>query len=249
MENCEESAIAFWLMVCIQNTYSEVMRCNPSLSHEDLLLLAKIKEYSLVWFSDLSATSEGQYKILNTFSLCEAEELKDWSCKSGSNKLIIVLRNQSSIQNALKYFWKIILDIYRASDDKDDKTLNPQNYVIDCDEYICLRFEGDFVDSVLLPPLTMGADKDQRIAVYSRFWQLKPPKWYLRSEKRGRFQYRFSPADIIEDDIQEWPTELTADDNMFYLECLRCISIGNGEWKEQDKCFECIFKKNCPNDI
>lgn len=71
---------------------------------------------------------------------------------------------------------------------------------------------------------------------------LKPEKWFFENNKliKGKNYYDYSTADVIEN-----PTVVNLGEDSFYVECMECIGIDEGEWDIKEKCNDCIFAEKC----
>ena len=125
--------------------------------------------------------------------------------------------------------------------------LNPRYYIVESEkDYICFKFEKDFVNSsIILPSVNADEGKEKRIQVYSRMYNLKPEKWFMGgdSNKYGLYDYKFSPSEIIDDLCPI--SSIREESDYFYLECMECIGIDKGDWTRMEECEKCIFSKEC----
>lgn len=96
-----------------------------------------------------------------------------------------------------------------------------------------------------LPSVNSDEGKEKRRQVYSRMYHVKPEKWFMGGDANtyGRYDYTYSPAEI-RDDLQSI-SSVQDENDYFYLECMECIGIDNGDWKKTEVCTECIFNKKC----
>lgn len=70
----------------------------------------------------------------------------------------------------------------------------------------------------------------------------RPGKWFFADSKlmRGKNYYKYSTANVNEN-----PTVVDLGEDSFYIECMDCIGIGEGEWEKTDVCSHCIFCVQC----
>ena len=148
----------------------------------------------------------------------------------------------------LNFFWKIMLDICQEKIDSINKIyenlelMNPYRYVdSSITEYICLNFPEDkYIDrTAILPAASQNSRRIIRVIV-SRMVNAskKPMKWFFAGGnlKEGKNYYDYSTSDVIEDPTIANPN---LGENAFYIECMDCIDIQEGEWNK----IVCVFFK------
>lgn len=72
----------------------------------------------------------------------------------------------------------------------------------------------------------------------------KPKKWFWENNeiKNGENYYNYSTANIKEGTTV---ANITDDKDIFYVKCMNCIKIDEGDWCKREKCKDSIFSPNC----
>ena len=70
----------------------------------------------------------------------------------------------------------------------------------------------------------------------------KPEKWFFENNSPmwGKNYYNYSTANVNEN-----PTVADLGEDSFYIECMACIEVDEGDWNKKETCENCIFSMNC----
>lgn len=64
------------------------------------------------------------------------------------------------------------------------------------------------------------------------------------SKQSGKYHYSYSTAQMVDDD-----SIVGMEDDVFLIECMKCIKTDLDEWGEIENCEDCIFAKKCVERI
>lgn len=123
---------------------------------------------------------------------------------------------------------------------------DPLYYIVPAvTEYVCLNFPEDrCVDYSVILPSGGGKFEEIKRKIIERVVNIspKPGKWFFENSKlkKGKNYYSYSTANVIEN-----PTVADLGEDSFYIECMDCIGIGEGEWHIPESCKNCIFSEKC----
>lgn len=243
--------IASYLVGAVAEVYEEIIQCND-LSELQTKLLDQISRKTIHWIGKVAQTLEGQYQLLNTFSTDEASKVAGYTQLDIGARLIKIAESKSGFSCFLKYLWKIMLNICQdkiktlEEINNDPDLFDPEHYLVkSVTDYVCLKFPEDvaIAYSVILP--RAGSEfKGMKRKIVGRTVNMspRPEKWLLETHKipRGKNYYNYSTADVIEN-----PNVADLGKDTFYIECMDCIGIDEGEWCEREACSECIFSMKC----
>ncbi len=225
---------------------------NNDLSRLQAHMLNVIYQNTVCWINEISKTVEGQYQLLNTFSIDDINKVSGYRNATVDNRLIYMAECKSAFQSFLDYMWKIILNICQEKINDETEIsnhlrwLNPANYLVSSvTDYVCLNFPEDkSIDhSVILPPVG-GKFNSVKRKIVERMVKSspKPQKWFFENNKltRGKNYYNYSTANVNEN-----PTVADLGEDSFYIECMDCIGIDETEWSIKENCDDCIFSEKC----
>lgn len=253
-KNTEEKTdgiIAAYLVDCVSERYNQII------SHNNFIDLYKsffdlICKNTIKWINDKGDEEEWQYELLNTISLHEAKKIAGYKDFETTEKLDKFKESREGFFIFLGYLWKIMLDICYEnikveSDIEGNMYLfDPINYIDESvTEYVCLCFKEDksIKHSIILPGAGGEFNATKR-KIIERIVKMtaKPEKWFFKNDslKYGENCYDYKTTDVCK-------TFTVADlgRDTFYIECMSCIHIDEGEWDKQDKCSDCIFSEKC----
>lgn len=241
-----EEHIAAYVRIIVGEQYITTMKKNPDMETEKVNLLNHIANNTQIWMSELAETKEGQYRIINTISHKDNDNVNGYMGLGFAKRMLKIAECREGIESFLRYLWKIMLNLcmYKVDFDmqKDKDMLTPQTYIDkSVGNYICTKFREDFVDtSVILPPVRYGMEEDDQKNICSRMYLEKPQKWFMAGEHCGRKEYRYSAANISDGN-----SVLDVDNDIYYIECMECIKVGMNQWNKIENCKKSIFSKDC----
>ena len=128
------------------------------------------------------------------------------------------------------------------SAEEDADMLNPQTYIDKTKKnYICVKFPMDCVNSsVILPAIRPGQEERDCTNIATRMFLEKPQKWYMAGHIFGEKDYNYPVSAIFEKG-----SVIDMESDRFIIECMKCIAIDIGKWKDIEECETCIFVDNC----
>ena len=241
--------IKFYLMSLAYNEYIKIKNYNEFDGIKEKLI-EEIFTKSLNWIKEFTKEEKGQIKLLYTLSKEEIDTVNEFSGLDEFNRLLAIAEIKDSFKSFLRYFWKIIMDIVLEKGITDEtfddykSLLDPRYYIDDnVDDYLCLKFSDYKVNNcVFLPPEIIDAPDLKRIIV-ERMLGLKnkPKKWFFRNlDVKGKENYHYSVSNI-----EPKNSVIDFEEDIFYIDCMDCIKIRNGEWTKEEKCSKCIFIDQC----
>lgn len=246
IKTTSEKCISAYLISLVYENYVEIVEDNHMLSIEQISMLEIISKNTQVWFDNLTQTVDGQFRLLNTISFEKKEKLAQYKNLNINKRYAKIMEQKDNINSFLYYLWKIIMnlniDLLDKSFDLNFECLKPEFYIeTSINEYICMKFQGDTVDSsVIIPELTSGRSIKKRDDIYSRMFEVKPRKWYMSGSFRGNYEYTFNVADT-----GDGSSVLDVGKDSYRIECMECIGIDKGMWHEAEDCTKCIFTNKC----
>lgn len=248
-----ENIIVSYLVGIASEVYGDIIGDN-GLSELQMALLDLIYRNTVCWIEDVANTVDGQYKLLNTFSLEEERKVSEYKTLSMDTRVIKIAECKLSYILFLEYMWKIILNLCQEKIlQVEDITINiellrPDHYIDGrVMEYVCFNFPDDkYVSHCVILPNPGGNFRRITRKIAGRMIKLsqKPEKWFYENNKilMGKNYYSYSQADIIEN-----PTVADLGEDSFYIECMDCIGIDEKEWSIPEICRDCIFSEKCVN--
>lgn len=241
-----EEHIAAYVRTIVGEQYITTLEENPEIGAEKLNLLNYIANNTQIWMSELAETVEGQYRIINTVSQKNNDNVKGYTGFGFAKRKLKIAECREGIESFLEYLWKIMLNLCMNKIDfdleKDKDMLKPQTYIDKSFEnYICTKFTEDFVDtSVILPAVRSGKNESVQRNICSRMYLEKPQKWFMAGEHCGRKEYKYSAADISDGN-----SVMDVDNDSYYIECMECINVDMNQWNKIENCEKNIFAKDC----
>ena len=246
-----ENTITSYLVNLVCEKYGEIIDHNNLLDIQiDMLNL--IYKNTIRWVNDICQTEDGQYQLLNTFSVNEVDKIADYRGATVGDKLKYMAECKRDFIDFLSYLWKIMLNICQEKISKAEEIpahselLDPLHYIVSSvTEYVCLNFPEDkYINRTVILPQAGRDFTGVKRRIVSRMVNMlqKPEKWFFANGKlmKGKNYYRYSTANVNEN-----PTVADLGDDSFYIECMECIEIEEGEWEKKDVCSHCIFCVKC----
>lgn len=215
-------------------------------------ILSQIYRKTLRWICHLAKDAEGQYRLVNTLSKKSTKSVSTFKTKSADSRLTVIAGCQDGIHTFLGYLWKIMLNICQdeldenTDMDKNSNLFDPRSYVDEnVKDYICLKFPEDrHIDHCVILPevLSEFGGVKRRIAERLLAVDPRPEKWYFSNRDiiKGENIYNYSTASV-----EEKATVTDLGKESFYIECMECIGIDEGEWCNREHCRDCIFSLKC----
>lgn len=246
-----EKTIINYLLGLVCEEYGEIIN-NNELSDLQLYMLNQIYQNTLQWINEVSKTVDGQFQLFNTFSMDDVSKVAGYKRASVDDRLCSIAGCRSAFFVFLDYLWKIILNICqeKINDEVDVSAhlemFNPLNYIdSSVTDYVCLNFPEDkyVKHSIILPPAGRKLEGVKR-KIVGRIVKAspKPGKWFFENSQlmAGKNYYDYSTANV-----NESATVADLGEDSFYIECMECIGIDEGQWEKVDDCNGCIFAVEC----
>ena len=246
----EQTIISY--MIGVINELFDSIATRNDLTPLNAHMLQLICENTIVWITSLCNTIDGEYQLFNTISKDEANKIAEFKSLPAEDRLTRLISCTVLFETFLKYMWKIMLDLCQDQITDENQLIeksdlcNPETYLDSkVTDYICFNFPEDrYSDhSAILPPVIGDLEGSKRKIIERMLkTSVKPERWCLntRELKVGENYYSYNTGGPIEK-----YTVVTPNDNIFYIECMQCISIGEGKWNINDNCNDCIFKNKC----
>lgn len=246
-----DELIVSYLVGKASETYEDIIIHNE-LSELQINMMGLIYQNTVKWITTVADKLEGQYKLLYTFSRDECKYILNYKSLQLDERAKKIFECKDTYILFLKYMWKIILDICQEMIElesdiyKNIEFLDPTKYINKLeDKYICFTFPED-VSSVILPPCAGSEFGGLKRKIVARMVELKnkPKKWFWENNKikNGENYYNYSTANIREGTTV---ANITDDKDIFYIKCMNCIKIDEGDWCKREKCKDSIFSPNC----
>lgn len=241
-----ENHMIAYVFSCILNQYTSILMGNPDLDDDYIKLLDQIVKNTQNWISEILSTEEGRFQLLNTISLESYDNIKGYAELRTSQKVFKIIRCSDNLQTFLYYLWKIMIDLCKTKSDfsmeQHADMLNPKTYIEKTNKnYICVKFPMDCVrTSVILPTIRPGQTDWDCSNIASRMYLEKPQKWYMAGPIFGEKDYNYPVSTILEKG-----SVVDMESDRFIVECMECIAIDKGKWKDIENCETCIFVNNC----
>ena len=245
-----DELIVSYLVGKASETYEDIIIHNE-LDELQINMMDLIYQKTVEWITTVADESEGQYKLLYTFSRDEYRDISNYKSLQLDKRAKKIFECKDTYILFLKYMWKIILDVCQERIEsesdiyKNIEFLDPTKYINLENEYICFNFPED-VSSVILPPCASSEFGGLKRKIVARMVELKnkPKKWFWENNKikNGENYYNYSTAHIKEGTTV---ANITDDKDIFYVKCMNCIKIDEGDWCKREKCKDSIFSPNC----
>lgn len=246
-----EKTIVAYLLGIITGVYSNIIMYNASLSELKKIILDRIYQNTIHWIEILSSTKEGQYRILYTCSYAEISQLSNFKNKNIEQRLDMMKEANMAFMDFFKYLWKIMLNICVKNVTSISQIphhmelYDPVTYVdTSQNEFIGLNFPEDHTNHSVILPSTINGFKGTKRKLIDRFVNLElvPEKWFFANTDnlQGENYYNYRVTDI-----RKKATVADRERDGFWIECMQCISIDEGDWNTVEDCSECIFRDTC----
>ena len=245
-----DELIVSYLVGKASETYEDIIIHNE-LDELQINMMDLIYQKTVKWITTVADKSDGQYKLLYTFSRDEYRDISNYKSLQLDKRAKKIFECKDTYILFLKYMWKIILDVCQERIEsesdiyKNIEFLDPTKYINLENEYICFNFPED-VSSVILPPCASSEFGGLKRKIVARMVELKnkPKKWFWENNeiKNGENYYNYSTANIKEGTTV---ANITDDKDIFYVKCMNCIKIDEGDWCKREKCKDSIFSPNC----
>lgn len=238
--------IAAYLSDLVYECYLDIVNNNEEMTEEQCEMLQVIIRNTQAWLRELVNDVDGQFRLINTVSFQNNDKLKGFRGADVNSRYEKIIAHEENIRSYLLYLWKFMMNLNKnllgCKIDDSVERLTPQYYIDrDKSEYICMKFEGDCVDSsIILPEIEGGRERQKYDDIYSRMYELKPRKWYMRGSKKGDFEYTFNVADT-----GDGTSVLDVGKDGYKIECMECIGIDKGQWSVLEECDKCVFLTQC----
>lgn len=187
-----ENIIVSYLVGIASEVYGDIIGDN-GLSELQMALLDLIYRNTVCWIEDVANTVDGQYKLLNTFSLEEERKVSEYKTLSMDTRVIKIAECKLSYILFLEYMWKIILNLCQEKIlQVEDITINiellrPDHYIDGrVMEYVCFNFPDDkYVSHCVILPNPGGNFRRITRKIAGRMIKLsqKPEKWFYENNK------------------------------------------------------------------
>ena len=246
-----EKEITGYLTDLVCEIYSEIITYE-NLSDLQICMLNLICKNTIQWINTISQTVDGQYQFVNTFSVEESKRIADFKTETVNTRFRHITECKRDFHNFLRYLWKIMLSICQEEVHGEEEIsahselFDPLHYVVlSVTDYICLNFPKDkCVNRTVILPRAGGNFTGIKRKIAERMIHMpqRPEKWFFGDSKlmKGKNYYEYSTANVIEN-----PTIVDLGEDTFYVECMECIKIEEGQWSKRDICKNCIFCEKC----
>lgn len=246
-----EQTIVSYLAGIVCEEYGEIINSND-LSDIQTHMLNMICQNTVRWINEIGKTVDGQYQLLNTYSMDDASKIAGYRGISVDDRLLYVAECKQGFLVFLEYLWKIMLNICQKKVNNETEIsahleiFDPLFYIdSSVTDYVCLNFPEDrYVNHSVILPRAGGNFKGVKRKIVERMVSVspKPGKWFFENSKimRGKNYYDYSTANVSEN-----PTVADLGEDSFYIECMDCIGIDEAEWSTQEDCNDCVFSVKC----
>ena len=137
-------------------------------------------------------------------------------------------------------------DLLKEKVSEEERKKLKLEYYIDENEmgYISIHFPDDIVNkAAILPQACGGTREDYLTNIFGRMQSVRPEKWYIDGETKGRYSYDLDVSKIID---REQVSSIEPE--TFHIECMKCINISGRKWHLQEQCKNNIFIEKCVED-
>ena len=246
----EGKCIGAYLNSVVIECWEDIQNVNTQMTEEQENMLACIRDNTMKWLSELCSTVDGQYRLLYTVSNKSKERLEGYCSKSLNDKCGMVREHYDVIKMFLKYFWKIIMNINQDLlkenvSEEERERLTPQYYINQNEtKYISIHFPEDIVNKVAILAQACGSMREDYLTnIFGRMQSVRPEKWYIDGETKGRYSYDLDVTEII-----DRKKVSSIEPETFHIECMKCINISGRKWHLRERCEENIFSEKCVED-
>ena len=246
-----EQTIVSYLAGIVCEKYGEIINSND-LSDIQTHMLNTICQNTVRWINEIGKNVDGQYQLLNTYSMDDASQITGYRGISVDDRLLYVAECKQGFLVFLGYLWKIMLNICQKKVNNETEIsahfeiFDPLYYIdSSVSDYVCLDFPEDkYVNHSVILPQAGGNFKGVKRRIVERMVSVspKPGKWFFENSKimRGKNYYNYNTANVSEN-----PTVADLGEDSFYIECMDCIGIDEDEWSTQEDCNGCVFSVKC----
>ena len=246
-----EQTIVSYLAGIVCEKYGEIINSND-LSDIQTHMLNTICQNTVRWINEIGKNVDGQYQLLNTYSMDDASKITGYRGISVDDRLLYVAECKQGFLVFLGYLWKIMLNICQKKVNNETEIsahfeiFDPLYYIdSSVSDYVCLDFPEDkYVNHSVILPQAGGNFKGVKRRIVERMVSVspKPGKWFFENSKimRGKNYYNYNTANVSEN-----PTVADLGEDSFYIECMDCIGIDDDEWSTQEDCNACVFSVKC----
>lgn len=246
-----EQTIVSYLAGIVCEKYGEIINSND-LSDIQTHMLNTICQNTVRWINEIGKNVDGQYQLLNTYSMDDASKIAGYRGISVDDRLLYVAECKQGFLVFLGYLWKIMLNICQKKVNNETEIsahfeiFDPLYYIdSSVSDYVCLDFPEDkYVNHSVILPQAGGNFKGVKRRIVERMVSVspKPGKWFFENSKimRGKNYYNYNTANVSEN-----PTVADLGEDSFYIECMDCIGIDDDEWSTQEDCNACVFSVKC----
>lgn len=246
-----EQTIASYLVGIVCDRYGEIIN-NNDFSDLQTNMLNLIYRNTERWINEIGNTVDGQYQLLNTLSIDEVSKITDYKGWPVDIRLLKMAECKYNFCCFLGYLWKIMLNICQENVKNEmeiynyAKLFDPSYYIVPkVKDYVCLNFPNDrCVNHSVILPQAGDEFKGIKRKIIQRMVNMspKPEKWLFKNDRltRGKNYYNYSTANVNEN-----PTVADLGEDSFYIECMNCIKIDEGDWSMPDVDGNCIFCEKC----
>ncbi len=247
----DEQSIMNYLIGITSVAYEEIIEIER-LSEIQNAYLYKIFQNTILWLKELTATVDGQYKLIYSLSTAEREVVSDYKTLPLGERIKQVAEIREAFISFLNYLWKIMvnicLDKVAEETEVEENTglFDPRSYIdTNVDEYVCFNFPDDrgVNHSVFVPSVADRVGKTtKKIVGRMIYTNPRPEKWFYKNNriKPGKNVFDYNIADVREN-----LTIVDLGKEAFYVECMDCIGIEEDNWANRVICKECIFSEKC----
>lgn len=246
----EGKCIGAYLNSVVIECWEDIQNVNTQMTEEQENMLACIRDNTMKWLSELCSTVDGQYRLLYTVSNKTKEKLQGYCSKRLSGRYEMVCEHYDAIKMFLKYFWKIIMNINQDLlkenvSEEERERLTPQYYINQNEtKYISIHFPEDIVNKAAILAQACGSMREDYLTnIFGRMQSVRPEKWYIDGETKGRYSYDLDVTEII-----DRKKVSSIEPETFHIECMKCINISGRKWHLRERCEENIFSEKCVED-
>lgn len=251
----KEESIVYYLIAIISEKYNMIIQHNE-LTELQIRMLHLIYNNTVEWIKEIASNEDGQCRLLYTISDYEKDDIVKYRDMSLDSKILKIAECRQGILSFLGYLWKIMLDI--CQDKMDDEEIifdhldlfKPSHYIVDSvGDYICFCFPEDkaIKYAIILPSVGNELNSRKRKIIERMIgMNPKPEKWFMQNNKLiwGKNFYNYSTANVCNN-----PSVVDLGEDSFYIECMGCIGIDEGEWSIRENCSACIFTEQCIKEV
>ena len=198
-----EQTIVSYLAGIVCEKYGEIINSND-LSDIQTHMLNTICQNTVRWINEIGKNVDGQYQLLNTYSMDDASKITGYRGISVDDRLLYVAECKQGFLVFLGYLWKIMLNICQKKVNNETEIsahfeiFDPLYYIdSSVSDYVCLDFPEDkYVNHSVILPQAGGNFKGVKRRIVERMVSVspKPGKWFIENSKimRGKNYYNYN---------------------------------------------------------